>query len=75
MGQTEDVEQRASYLSNTTVLSEREAEVQALKEAGLTHEQIAERLEVSKSTVDEYSRRINQRLKQAKATVRQLGDE
>ena len=67
-----DWRQRAGVLKNETALKTREAEVQALKEQGLTHAQIAERLEISKSTVDEYSRRINDRIRRSKATIRHL---
>jgi len=66
------IEERITVLEGTTVLSRREAEVQALKEAGQTHKQISEELDLSKSTVDEYSRRINDRLQRAWATAREL---
>lgn len=71
-GQTD--EERVNELAETTVLSRREAEVYVFKEQGWTHEEIADELGIAKSTVDEYSRRINDRLKRAKMTVRMLAD-
>lgn len=64
-----DYEDRAADLVDRTVLKRREAEVQALKEAGLTHQKIAEELGIAKSTVDEYSRRITDRIKRARVTI------
>jgi len=69
-----DYETRAATLTEQTVLKPREAEVRALKEQGLTHQEIADRLNLSKSTVDEYSRRINDRLERARATVDLLAE-
>jgi DNA-directed RNA polymerase specialized sigma24 family protein len=54
-------------------LSGREAEVVACKEQGLTHPQIAEYVDLPKSTVDEYSRRSRNKLKQARALVDEIG--
>jgi len=42
------------------------------KEHGYTHEQIGDVLGISKSTVDEYSCRINERVKRAERTVEEL---
>ena len=67
-------EERARNLQETTALKRREAEVQALKEQGLSHAEIADVLDLSKSTVDEYSRRISDRKKRARATIDQLGE-
>lgn len=55
-------------------LSGREAEVVACKEQGLTHEQIAEYLELPKSTVDEYSRRARSKVLDARALVDELAE-
>lgn len=54
-------------------LSGREAEVVSLKEQGLTHPEIAEYLELPKSTVDEYSRRARRKFKQARELVAEVG--
>ncbi|PSQ42886.1 hypothetical protein BRD17_07450 [Halobacteriales archaeon SW_7_68_16] len=67
-----DHDERAELLAERTVLKQREAEVQALKEAGRTHAEIAETLDLSKSTIDEYSRRINDRLVRAEATLDEI---
>lgn len=63
----------AQSLEQETLLSEREAQVAALKLlGGWSHGKIAEILELDKSTVDEYSRRINQKVQQAERTVSEL---
>lgn len=69
----------ASYLNENTALSNREAEVAALKLQGHRHETIAELIQAfhgeekpTKSTVDEYSRRMNEKLEKATATVNAL---
>jgi len=64
---------RADELRETTVLKRRESEVYALKEQGYNHERIAELLEIEKSTVDEYSRRINDRVRRARNTIELVG--
>lgn len=69
-----DYQERAEELVETTVLKPREADVRALKELGLSHAEIAEELGISKSSVDEYSRRINDRLARARETVKKLND-
>ncbi len=73
-GRSMDVDDRATELEETTALKRREAEVQARKERGDTHQEIADALDLSKSTVDEYSRRINQRIAEARATIAELED-
>jgi len=66
---------RAEDLEQRTTLSQREAEVAALKQiAGATHERIAELLELDKSTVDEYSRRINSKAYTAAVTADELSE-
>jgi len=71
---------RSEDLRERTVLKRREAEVYVLKEQGYSHAKIADILQrlhnedsPKKSTVDEYSRRINDRLQRAKLTVDILG--
>ncbi len=63
---------RTEFLIDNTVLSRRESEVTALKEQGMTHEKIAELIELDKSTVDEYSRRMKQKVQKAKTTGNEL---
>lgn len=67
-----DYDDRADELESETVLTHAEAEVQALKERGLSHAEIADEIDRSKSTVDELSRRINERVEAARATVEKL---
>ena len=69
----------AEYLRGETTLSGREAEVAALKLQGYGHTRIAELLQASsgdgkpaKSTVDEYSRRINDKAEVAARTAADL---
>jgi len=64
------------YLAENTVLSKRESEVAALKLLGYRHETIAEIIQAwrgedkpVKSTVDEYSRRMNDKLEKSAETV------
>lgn len=65
----------ADELKQTTVLSEREAQVAAHKQiTGASHETIAERLDLSKSTVDEYSRRLKEKVLKAKNTTSALSE-
>lgn len=66
---------RADYLVQQTTLSQRESEVAALKQIlGASHGQIAELLGIDKSTVDEYSRRINTKAHMAAVTADELGE-
>jgi len=51
-----------------TTLSHREAQVAALKQMGYSHGRIGELLDVAKSTVDEYSSRLNTKRSEAEAT-------
>jgi hypothetical protein len=78
-------ESDVTWLVEDTVLSEREAEVYALKQRGLTHDAITLFYQVlahagydghqfvdgpqSRSTVDEYSRRARRKYHRAKETV------
>jgi len=55
-----------------TTLSQREAQVAALKEMGYSHSRIAELLEITKSSVDEFSRRVNEKRHAAERTVEEL---
>lgn len=65
---------RADELRENTVLSRREAEIAAHKQiTGASHETIADRLDLSKSTVDEYSRRMKEKVRKAANTTNELG--
>jgi len=66
---------RANDLAERTILSRREAEVAALKQiTGASHERIGEVLGIEKSTVDEYSRRVNTKSHQAAVTADELSE-
>lgn len=66
---------RKDQLYEETVLSEREAHVQAAKEiTGRSHAKLTEILKVEKSTIDEYSSRINRKIEKAERTVELLGE-
>ena len=66
---------RSEFLKSQTVLSRREADVAAHKQVtGATHEKIAERLELDKSTVDEYSRRMKDKVEKAAVTQNELSE-
>lgn len=73
---------RCAELTETS-LSDREVDVVALKELGLTHDAIALAMtywggpdtgSVSPSTVDEYSRRAREKFQRAQRTVEELRD-
>jgi DNA-binding NarL/FixJ family response regulator len=66
---------RTDELKEQTVLSDREAEVAAHKQiTGASHETIAKRIGLTKSTVDEYSRRFKAKVRKAATTTDELGE-
>jgi DNA-binding NarL/FixJ family response regulator len=66
---------RTDELAENTVLSQREAEVAAHKQiTGASHETIAERIGPTKSTVDEYSRRMKEKVRKAATTKNELSE-
>lgn len=66
---------RTDELREKTVLSDREAEVAAHKQiTGASHETIGERIGVSTSTVDEYSRRMKDKVKKSQRTTNELSE-
>lgn len=69
----EHAQELAEELADETSLKRREAEVFVLKDRGLSHAEIAEELEIAKSTVDEYSRRINDRIERAQNMMIRAG--
>lgn len=70
----EEWTERADDLSQNTVLSQRQADVQALSEQGCTRQEIADELEISINTVDEHRQDIKKRIRLAEKTVDELGD-
>jgi len=67
-------QERAEELAETTVLTRRQADVQALSEQGLTRQEIADELDVSINTIDEHRQDIKKRIKRAEQTVDELGN-
>lgn len=65
---------RSDELASETALTPAESRVAALKEHGLSHAEIAEELDLAKSTVDEYSVRITRRIKESRRTLEELDD-
>ncbi|MFC7156125.1 HNH endonuclease [Halomarina halobia] len=68
------VQQRIDELAENTVLSEQETRVFALEEYGFSRAEIAEELGISRSTVNEYVRRISQRRQKVQRTLDLLDD-
>lgn len=66
------VEDRAAELKERTELKQREAEVQAWGEAGLSRIEIADRVGIAVATVDTYRARIKKRLRRCKQTIEEL---
>lgn len=63
-------DEHSNDVHNETVLSERESSVYVLKQRGLNHEQIRRILGVTKSSVDEYSSRIREKVELASNTAK-----
>lgn len=64
-----EIESRAEEIASDTLLTEREAEVWLLQEAGLTRDSIGTELGISIHSVDEYRKRRKKKLRKAQATV------
>ncbi|WP_179204610.1 HNH endonuclease [Halobacterium hubeiense] len=64
-----DITDRVEELHEKTALSEQEARVQALRERGLERQEIAEELDIAKSTVREYVKRVDNKRREAKSTA------
>lgn len=63
----------ALWLKGETVLSEREAQVAALKDYDLPHREIASILDIKKSTVDTLSVRTREKVRLARRTTEEIG--
>lgn len=72
--QTDDdkIAHRSRELETKTTLSANEAEVSARKEAGQTHNEIADRMDVEKGTVDSHAHRSRVKYNLAVTTVEEL---
>ncbi|GGC53659.1 helix-turn-helix transcriptional regulator [Haloferax sulfurifontis] len=70
-----DLSKEIGQIKEETSLSKREAEVLVLKQAGTaSHAEIAGELDIKKSTVDEYAKRIRNKREQSENTVRAVSD-
>jgi DNA-binding CsgD family transcriptional regulator len=68
------VASRTQELEEQTALSHRESEYIAWKEAGYTHQEIADKMSVAKGTIDSYAHRVKTKHERASQTVTQLDD-
>jgi len=64
---------RTDELRKETVLSPRQAEIQAFTEAGWSRQEIADYLNISIHTVDEHRQAIKEKIRRSEATVADLG--
>lgn len=67
-------EELAQSLEEDTLLSERQAQAIAYDSLGLSREEIADVLNIERSTVDEHFRRARNKLEKAKTTSEALED-
>lgn len=67
-----DHDVRTQELFNQTILSWDEAEVQALREEGLTTEEIADQLQMAEATVEEFTQRVRNKKQRARNTLDHL---
>lgn len=66
---------RADELYQETVLSKQESTVAAHKQiTGAPHATIAERIDLEKSTADEYSRRFKDKVRKSRVTANELSE-
>lgn len=72
MADRETPTERIEELRDETSLSQREAEVRAWMEEGLSQEQIADELDIDKSTVGSYASRMNAKLDEAYSTYKKV---
>lgn len=70
----EDIDDIKVTIAEESMLSEREAETLLYKRRGLTHAEVARMMNVEKSTVDEFSRRMKEKFEVAKTTAGVLED-
>lgn len=69
-----DVLGRARRLHGWAELSERQADVVALKEQGRTHQEIAKLLGIGKMSVDKHSERARRKVRDARETLEEIGE-
>jgi hypothetical protein len=74
-GQTVCHECRRQEIESQTALSRQEALTATLKDFGMSHQEIADWGDISKSAVDEYSRRVNGKIERARRTLELLAVE
>jgi DNA-binding CsgD family transcriptional regulator len=66
------IDERVSELEAHTILSERQAQVQALSEQGASRGEIAAELGISIGTVDSHRGRVAEKLHAARRTVEKV---
>lgn len=66
--------ERGRELVDRTTLSDREADVVALLEAGLSRPEIAEELDLAKGTIDGYAGRAREKFDLARRTSEELAE-
>lgn len=64
---------RTDQLRDETVLSPRQAEIQAFTEAGWSRAEVADHLGISVNTVDEHKQAVKEKLRRAESTVDEVG--
>lgn len=65
----DDWQDQAADMAERTVLTERQAAVAILSNAGVTRQTIADELGIAKNTVDEHKQKIKRRIKRARNTL------
>lgn len=70
-----NIDERASELKSQTILSERQAQVQALYEQGASRDEMATELDVTTGTVDSHRDRVAKKLHAAQRTVDEIGND
>jgi DNA-binding CsgD family transcriptional regulator len=68
-----NIEERTSELESQTILSERQAQVQALYERGASRDEMAAELDVTLGTIDSHRARVEKKLHLARRTVGEIG--
>jgi|APHM01.1.fsa_nt_gi ATP-dependent transcriptional regulator len=66
------IDERVSELETHTILSKRQAQVQALSEQGASRDEIATELGISVGTVDSHRGRVAKKLHAARRTVEKV---
>lgn len=65
----DDYQEQATEMAERTVLTERQAEVAILSNAGVTRQTISDELGIGKNTVDEHKQRVKRQIRRARNTL------